>query len=164
MWAMYGWSAEIIDVKTAWRFRGRNILKIPEGYREYKGDNLEGKCLILQHVIYGLVQAARQFYKNLKEILETKLVFRKCMSNQCLYPKKDEVGVIMICLYIDDTLRAANQNAIEKFKKDIKEFFVTKEGGEVTEYVGCMIRKNQETIYLHQTDLIKNKEVIWKRN
>ena len=77
------------------------------------------------------------------------------MSDQCLYIKKDEIGVIVICLYIDDTLCVGNRNAIEKFKRDITIFFVTKEEGEVTENVGCMIKKNQDTINLHQTDLIK---------
>ena len=33
-----------------------------------------------------------------------------------------------------------------------------KEEGEVTEYVECMIKKKQDTIYLHQTDLIKRIE------
>ena len=36
------------------------------------------------------------------------------MSNQCLYMKNDEVGVIVVCIYIDDTLFVGNQNAIEK--------------------------------------------------
>ena len=69
------------------------------------------------------------------------------MSNQCLYIKKDEVGVVVVCLCIDDTLYVENQNAIEKCKEDIKEFFVTREESGVTEYVGCMIRKNQDTIF-----------------
>ena len=33
-----------------------------------------------------------------------KLGFRKCMNDQCPYIKKDEVGVIVVCLHIDDTL------------------------------------------------------------
>ena len=49
--------------------------------------------------------------------------------------------MIVVCLYIDDTLCVWNKNAIEKFKRDIKKFFVTKEEGEVTEYVGCIIKK-----------------------
>ena len=48
-----------------------------------------------------------------------------------------------------------DKNAIKKFKKEIKEYFVTKEEGEVNEYVGCMIKKVNGGIYLHQTDLIK---------
>ena len=58
IWAMYGWSAENIDIKTAFSYGDLEeeiYLKIPEGYREHKGEKLEGKCLLIQHVIYGLV-------------------------------------------------------------------------------------------------------------
>ena len=58
----------------------------------------------------------------------------------------------MVCLYIDDILCVVNQDAFEKLKRNIKKFFVTKEEVEVTEYVGCMIRRNQDTICLHQID------------
>ena len=65
--------------------------------------------------------------------------------------KKDEVGVKVICLYIDVMLCVGNQNAVEKLKKDIKNFFITMEEGEVAEYVGYMIRKNYDTfIYMKQ--------------
>ena len=149
MWAMYGWSAKIKEIETAFLYKdlGEEIyLMIPKGYREYRGENLEGKCLLLRHAIYGLGQAAQQFFKKMKEVLETKLGFRKCMNDQCLYIKKNEEGVIVVCLYIDDILCVGNQNAIEKFNKDIEKFFVTKEEGEMTEYVGCMISKNQDTV------------------
>ena len=161
MWAMYEWSAEIIDIETAFLYGDLEeeiYLRIPEGYTEYKGNDQKEKCLILRHAIYGLVQAAWQFLKKLKEVLEMKLGFRKCMNDQCLYIKKDEVVVIVICLYIDVTLCVGHQSAIEKFKKHVKRHFITKEEGEVTEYVGCMIKKIKGTIYLHQTDLIKKIE------
>ena len=61
MWAMYGWSGEIIDIETAFSYKDLEeeiYSKIPEGYREYKGVNLEGKCQLLRHTIRGLVEAA----------------------------------------------------------------------------------------------------------
>ena len=33
----------------------------------------------------------------------------------------------------------------------------------MTEYVGCMIKKKQDTIYLHQTDLIKKIKRLFER-
>ena len=71
MWAMYRWSAEIIDIETAFLYGDLEeeiYLKIPEGYEEYKGNDLKEKCLLLRHAIYGLVQAARQFFEKLKEV------------------------------------------------------------------------------------------------
>ena len=48
--------------------------------------------------------------------------------------------------------------AIEKFKKEIKEYSVTKEAGAVNEYVGCMIKRVNGGVYLHQTNLIQKIE------
>ena len=67
MWVMYGWSAEIIDNETAFLYGDLEVeiyLKIPEGYRGDKEENLEGICLLLRRAIYKLVQAARQLLKN----------------------------------------------------------------------------------------------------
>ena len=72
--------------------------------------------------------------------------------------KENKNGVIIICLYIDNTLCIGNAEAIKKFKKEIKKYFVTKEEGFATEYVGCMIKKAKDGIYLHQSDLIKKIE------
>ena len=50
MWAMYDWSAEIIDIETAFLYGDLEeeiYFKIPEGYEEYKEKGLEDKCLIL---------------------------------------------------------------------------------------------------------------------
>ena len=53
--------------------------------------------------------------------------------------EENENGIVIICLYIDDMLCVGDKLAIEKFKKEIKKYFVTKEEGAVNEYVRCMI-------------------------
>ena len=72
--------------------------------------------------------------------------------------KENENGIIVICLYIDATLCVGNAEAIKNFKKEIKKYIVTKEEGFATEYVGCMIKKVKDRIYLYQSDLIKKIE------
>ena len=72
--------------------------------------------------------------------------------------KENKNGVIIICLYIDDPLCTGNSEAIKKFKKDIKKYFVTKEERFDTEYVGSMIKRAKDGIYLHQSDQIKKIE------
>ena len=67
-----------------------------------------------------------------------------------LLMKEIENGVIIICLCIDDALCVGNVEAIKNFKKEIKKYFVTKEEGFATKYVGCMIEKVKAGIYLHQ--------------
>ena len=60
----------------------------------------------------------------------------------------------MTKIYIDDTLCIGNKKAIETFKKEIKKHFVTKEG-KIDDHVGCMIKRINGGILLHQSDLIK---------
>ena len=67
-----------------------------------------------------------------------KVRFQKVYEWPMFVHKNGEIGVIVVCLCIYDTLCVGNKNAI---KGDIKTFFVTKEEGEETEYVGCMIKK-----------------------
>ena len=112
-------------------------------------------CLILDQAIYGLVQAARQFFKKMIEVLEKKMNFVQSMNDQCLLIRNDQNGIIIVCLYIDDTLCMGDKKALDTFKKEIKIYFVTKEEGKVEDNVGCIIKKINGGILLHQSDLIK---------
>ena len=46
------------------------FMKMPEGYKECIQDYEDGKALKLDKAIYGLVQAARQFWKKLSSKLK----------------------------------------------------------------------------------------------
>ena len=62
-----GLDATIIDVKTAFlygRLDEEIYMTVPEGYRE-EHDIGEDECLLLQQALYGLVQAAHQWWKRL---------------------------------------------------------------------------------------------------
>ena len=108
LWAIYNWEAEIIDIKTAFLYGDLEeeiYMKIPKGYSEYKGIDLNKKSfLILDHVLYQLVHAARQFYKKLIGVLVGKLKFIKCLNDPCLLMEENENEIIITCLYIDNTL------------------------------------------------------------
>ena len=67
MWMKYGWEAEIIDIETAFLYRNLReeiYFKIPDGYKKYTSKKSDkNDCIILDQTIYGLMQAARQFFK-----------------------------------------------------------------------------------------------------
>ena len=42
------------------------------------------------------------------------------MNDQCLFMRKDQNRTVIICPYIDDTLCVGDKNAIDIFKKEIK--------------------------------------------
>ena len=49
--------------------------------------------------------------------------------------RNDQNGTVIIFLCIDDTLCVGDKKAIDIFKKEIKEHFVTKEEGKMDDYV-----------------------------
>ena len=81
------WVCEIVDVETAFLYGDLEeeiFMKIPEGLNIYEEESKYGEddCVVLIKTIYGLVQAARQFYKKLIDILTTEeMGFEKCFGD-----------------------------------------------------------------------------------
>jgi Reverse transcriptase (RNA-dependent DNA polymerase) len=67
----------------------------PDGYPEYMKEkhiidvDLKTQCLKLTKAIYGLVQAARQWWKKLKEFL-SELGFKPSRAYTCLFIKNQD--------------------------------------------------------------------------
>ena len=100
----------IFDVTTA--FLNGDLAEIifmdcPEGMEHEKDE-----CLALDKAIYGLVQAARQYFKKFEEILVKRMGFQQCKSDPCLYMRKSKKGIVIILSYIDDNLCVGNKEAL----------------------------------------------------
>ena len=68
-------------------------MKIPEGYDEVINQGVDKEdCLILQKAIYGLVQAVRQFWKNIVDKMQEG-GFKLSQADPCMLFKEDEKGV-----------------------------------------------------------------------
>ena len=79
-------------------------VKIPEGYDEVINKDVDKEyCLILQKATYGLVQAARQFWKKIVDKLQEG-GFQLSEADQCMLYKEDEKEICIIIIYIDDML------------------------------------------------------------
>ena len=79
-------------------------MKIPEGYHEVINQDVDKEyCLVLQKAIYGLVQAARQFWKKIVYKMQEG-GFQLSEADSCMLYKEDEKGVCIIIIYIDDML------------------------------------------------------------
>ena len=93
----------LINVETAFLhgdLANDIYIDCPEGI---KNVNNSVDCLKLEKYIYGLVQAARQFFRKSKEVL-LKLGFEMNKADPCLLIKKNEKGVIFVVLYVNDCL------------------------------------------------------------
>ena len=75
--------------------------------------------------------------------------FDKSLIDQCLLSRKGESGILIIYLYIDDTMIVGSDHEIKIFKEEIRAHFKTKEEGDMRDYVGCMIKRKKDEILLH---------------
>jgi H2-forming N5,N10-methylenetetrahydromethanopterin dehydrogenase-like enzyme len=67
-------------------------------------------CLILKKSSYGLVQSARQFFKKLVEVLRS-IGFTQCKAEPCLLSKNNDLGVVIIAVYVDDCYAIGHEPA-----------------------------------------------------
>ena len=104
------------------------------------------------------MQAARQFFKKLRDVSIEKMGFKKSLIDQCLLSRKGEFGILIISLYINDIMIIGSDYEIKNLKEVIRTHFKTKEEGEMRDYVGCMIKREKDEMFLHQTDLIEKLE------
>ena len=81
--------------------------------------------------------------------------FRKYLLDQCLSIRENNLGTVIICLYIDNTMVVGNEKVINGFKKELSKYFNTKEEGRITKYIGCMVKLYDGGLYLHQNNLMK---------
>ena len=107
--------------------------------------------------MYGLVQAAWQFYKKLTCLTVTKMGFIKCEANGCLLIRVNDIIIVILCNYVDGMLVVGDKDAFKVFKQEIKQLFDTKEEGWMEEYVVCkVIRKVYNELHMFQPDLMQN--------
>ena len=110
----------------------------------------------MRKVAYGLVQAARQYYKKFVRILTNKMGFEKCMADQCLLKREDKSGAVLVCIYVDNILCIGDREALEKFTNQMTEYFNIVEEGTLEEYVGFKLRKvSEKEIIMKQTNIIR---------
>lgn len=161
LWLKKGYKTLLVDVKTAFlygRLEEELYAKIPEGYerflKEEFGETIDYEYLLLEKTIYGLVQAARAWWKEFIRVLTKEMNFRQFENDNCLLRKVDENGFIAIGVYVDDNFVIGDDKAIEAFLIDIKDHFEITTT-EVEDFIGCTIEKGDGHLELHQPDLIK---------
>jgi len=92
---IYNLHAVLLDVETAFlygKLEEEIYMEIPTGYKEVYEDPGNDKVLVLKMAMYGLVQAVRQWFKRLSDVLIT-LGFNPCESDPCLMYRINEEGL-----------------------------------------------------------------------
>ena len=107
----FGYSAKVVDVKTAFLYGDLEeeiFMECPRRMSDVKKDD----CIILDKCIYSLVQAACQYYKKAVKILKSS-GFIGGNIHLCLYIKKSAKGIVYVALYVDDNLMIGNNATID---------------------------------------------------
>ena len=121
----------------------------------------EDHCLLLEKALYGMVQAARQWWKKMTQVMNG-LGFYPSATEPCLFvknPEKEEPPAFVM-LYVDNGGIIGTPAIIKEVLENLSKEFQVKELGEMKHFVGCHIieNKNRDTIWINQPKLIKNLE------
>jgi hypothetical protein len=83
-------------------------------------DAADDECLQLMRSMYGLVQAARQFWQLWAHIMEKKLNFKRSPADPCLFVRGMGPTLLLVCLYVDDGCTLGKRVEILKFFEELK--------------------------------------------
>ena len=137
------------------------FMKSPIGMEEIDpGSSLED-CYQLKKGIYGLCQAARQFWKKfLDTIKKEPFGFTVSPADPCLLFKENNLGICIIIMYVDDMLIIGEKEQIEDLASKIQKEFSVKIQHNLADYLGCEFHMNKERTrgWLGQPSIIKSLE------
>ena len=150
-----GWSCQTIDVKSAY-LQGNAIAR--EIYLKPPPECDQGKLWKLNKTVYGLSDAARQWYLRVKEEL-LKLGVTVSRLDPALFAwHEGDVLKGIICLYVDDFLWAGTESFQEKVINQLTNMFMMGSiASKSFKYVGLDIKsdKNSHTT-VDQIDYIRS--------
>ena len=141
-----GLDAKVVDINNAFLIGDLDheiFMKIPEGYKECIQDYDEEKTLKLDKAIYGLVQAARQFWKKLTCKLK-EAGFKPSIVDPCLFQCKGNRGLSILIMYIDDLLIIGKPETNESTIHDLKQYFDIKKPTTLDDYFGVQVIKSED--------------------
>jgi Reverse transcriptase (RNA-dependent DNA polymerase) len=107
--------------------------------------------------LYGLTQAARQWWKKFKEVMKT-IDYSPSPVDPCLFINTSTVKHSFVINYVDDGGIFSTKDNIDKLIQALNKDFKVKYLGAFGHYVGCHVieNRNRDTIWTPQPKLIKH--------
>lgn len=141
--AHYDLELHQMDVKTAFLngdLEEEVYMDQPEGFVVAGKENLVCK---LRKSIYGLKQASRQWYIKFNDTI-TSYGFVEIIVDRCIYIKISGSKFVILVLYVDDILLAANDmGMLHDVKKYLSKNFEMKDMGEASYVIGIEIFRDR---------------------
>ena len=104
----------VMDVETTFLYGEIDeeiFMKSPVGMEEIDPGSSSEDCYQLLKGIYGLCQAARQFWKKfVNKAKKESFGFQVSPADPCMLFKQNELGIYMIIMYVDDMLIIGKSN------------------------------------------------------
>ena len=162
--AMLDWELDCFDVKHAFlhgMLKEDIYMKQPQGFEQYSPTGMLLLCHLL-HLIYGLKQAALDWYELLSSVLHA-LGFIKNKVDLAVFVYDTALpdGRRIICIiawHVDDDLGGSNnQTFLNWVKEKIKDWFGISDMGPMSLYLRIKIEHNQVTrkVWIHQETYIR---------
>ena len=153
-----GYSTYLSDVETAFLHGDLHetiYMEKPEGMK-----NRDSECLLLLKPIYGLVQAAREWWKKLVGSLK-ECGFEETLIDPCLLLKDTKAGVVTVAIYIDDLLWNGPEKMVkQEIERLMRSGFIMTVTKDLSDYLSCKITFSTDNKRgcVTQPHLIKNLE------
>ena len=120
------------------------FMKSPIGMEEIDPGSSPEDCYQLVKGIYGLCQAARQFWKKFVNTAKQEpFGFQVSPTNPCMLFKENELGVCIIIMYVDHMLIIGKKEQRQEFATKIQKEFSVKIQHNLTDYLGCEFHMNK---------------------
>ena len=136
-------------------------MKSPVGMEEIDPGSSSEDCYQLLKGLYGLCQAVRQFWKKfVNTVKQEPFGFQVSPAVPCMLFKKNELGVCIKIMYVDDMLVIEKKEQIQDFSSKIQKKISVKIQHNLTDYLGCEFHMNRERTrgWLEQPSIIKSLE------
>ena len=154
----------VMDVETAFLYGEIDeeiFMKSPVGMEEIDPGSSSEDCYQLLKGIYGLCQAARQFWKKfVNTVKQEPFGVQVSPADPFMLFKENELGVCIIIMYVDDMLIIGKKEQIQDFASKIQKEFSVKIQHNLTDYLGCEFHMNKERTrgWLGEPSIIKSLE------
>ena len=154
----------VMDVETAFLYgdiEDEIFMKSPAGMEEIDPGSSPEDCYQLKKGIYGLCQAARQFWKMFVDTIKKEpFGFTVSPADPCMLFKENNLGVCIIIMYVDDMLVIGKKEQIQEFATMIQKEFSVKTQHNLVDYLGCEFHMNKGKTqgWLGQPSIIKSLE------
>ena len=138
----------VMDVEKAFLYGKIDqeiVMKSPVGMEEIDPGSSSEDCYQLLQGIYGLCQAARQFWKKFVNTVKQELFgFQVSPADPCMLFKESELGVCIIIMYVDGMPIIGKKEQIQDFASKIQKEFSVKIQHNLTANLGCEFHMNKE--------------------